>query len=113
MRVKSSVEEVRDEAFRERPALHRFPGTMARRTQELAAAVVDEYGGDAARVWLEARDGPDLKARLLGLPGIGEMKAKTLAAVLGKQLGVPPPRRGAVRPAPPGLAGAGPPAGRA
>jgi len=88
-----------ERAFRERPALHRFPGTMARRTQELAAAIADEYGGDAARVWLEAKDGADLKARLLGLPGIGEMKAKTLAAVLGKQLGVRPPGWEAVAPA--------------
>jgi len=79
-----------ERAFRERPALHRFPGTMAQRTQELCAAIADEYGGDAARVWREAADGADLKKRLLGLPGIGEMKAKTLVAVLGKQFGVHP-----------------------
>ena len=80
-----------ERAFRERPALHRFPGTMARRTQELCAALVEDYGGDAARVWREATDGPDLKRRLLALPGIGEMKARTLVAVLAKQLGVRPP----------------------
>jgi uncharacterized HhH-GPD family protein len=88
-----------EQAFRERPALHRFPGTMARRTQELCAAIAEEYGGDAARVWVEATDGADLKKRLLGLPGIGEMKAKTLVAVLGKQFGVRPPGWEEVAPA--------------
>lgn len=79
------------EAFSRKPALHRFPGTMARRTQELCAEVASTYGGDAGRVWQLAGDGPDLKRRLLALPGIGEMKAKTLVAVLGKRLGVQPP----------------------
>jgi uncharacterized HhH-GPD family protein len=88
-----------EQAFRERPALHRFPGTMAQRTQELCAAIAEEYGGDAARVWVEATDGADLKKRLLGLPGIGEMKAKTLVAVLGKQFGVRPPGWEEVAPA--------------
>lgn len=78
-------------AFRERPALHRFPGNMAARTQELCAAIVRDYGGDAGRVWREARSGRDLEARLLALPGIGEMKARTLIAILGKRLGVRPP----------------------
>ena len=80
-----------EEAFRRRPALHRFPGSMARRTQELCAALVRDYGGDPSRVWNEARDGRDLKARLLGLPGIGEMKAATLVAILTRRLGVRPP----------------------
>jgi uncharacterized HhH-GPD family protein len=80
-----------DAAFRERPALHRFPGNMARRTQELCAAIVAEYDGDARRVWSEARTGKDLYDRLLALPGIGEMKAGTLVAILGKRLGVAPP----------------------
>ena len=79
-----------DEVFRERPALHRFPGNMARRTRELAAFVVERYGGDAGRVWSEARDGADLNARLLELPGIGPMKAGTLVAILGKRLGIAP-----------------------
>jgi uncharacterized HhH-GPD family protein len=79
-----------DEVFRERPALHRFPGNMARRTQELCAFLVERYGGDAARVWTEARDGADLHGRLLGLPGIGPMKAGTLVAILGKRLGIQP-----------------------
>lgn len=78
-------------AFRERPALHRFPGNMAARTQDLCVAIVRDYGGDAGRVWREAKSGKDLEARLLALPGIGEMKAKTLIAVLGKRLGVRPP----------------------
>jgi uncharacterized HhH-GPD family protein len=79
-----------DAAFRERPALHRFPGNMARRTQELCSFLVDRYGGDARRVWSEAADGADLHARLLELPGIGPMKAGTLVAILGKRLGIAP-----------------------
>ena len=79
-----------DAAFRERPALHRFPGNMAKRTRELAAYVVDQYDGDASRIWREARDGADLHARLLALPGFGPMKAETLLAILGKRLGVAP-----------------------
>jgi uncharacterized HhH-GPD family protein len=79
-----------DAVFRERPALHRFPGNMARRTQELVAAIVERYDGDAARIWTEAKDGRDLHERLLALPGIGPMKAGTLVAILGKQLGVAP-----------------------
>jgi uncharacterized HhH-GPD family protein len=80
-----------DRAFRERPALHRFPGTMAMRTQELCAAIATDYDGDAARVWNEARDGHDLQQRLLDLPGIGPMKARSLIAILGKRFGIKPP----------------------
>jgi uncharacterized HhH-GPD family protein len=79
-----------DEVFRERPAIHRFPGNMAKRTRELAEFIVERYDGDAGRVWTEARDGADLYARLLELPGIGPMKAGTLVAILGKQLGIAP-----------------------
>jgi len=75
-------------AFREKPAVHRFPGSMAARVQELAAYVTEEYGGDAARLWTEARDGDDLRARISALPGFGEMKVKTLAAILARQYGV-------------------------
>lgn len=78
-------------AFKERPALHRFPGNMAHRTQDLCAAIVRDYAGDAGKVWREAASGQQLEERLLGLPGIGEMKAKTLIAILGKRLGVRPP----------------------
>jgi uncharacterized HhH-GPD family protein len=75
-------------AFRERPAVHRFPGNMARRVQELCATIVDEYDGDAARVWTEAADGDDLRRRLEALPGFGDMKVKALGAVLAKRFGV-------------------------
>jgi uncharacterized HhH-GPD family protein len=80
-----------DRAFRDRPALHRFPGTMAMRTQELCAAIATDYDGDAARVWTEASDGKDLQQRLLDLPGIGPMKARSLIAILGKRFGIKPP----------------------
>jgi uncharacterized HhH-GPD family protein len=77
-----------EDAFRARPALHRFPGNMAKRTQALCAAVVAGYGGDASRIWDEAADGRDLEERLLALPGIGEYKAKALLAILGRRYGV-------------------------
>jgi uncharacterized HhH-GPD family protein len=77
-----------ERAFRERPALHRFPGAMARRVQALSAAIASGYGGDASRVWREAADGRDLVARLLALPSIGEMKARTLVAILAKRFGL-------------------------
>lgn len=80
-----------EDAFRRRPALHRFPGNMARRTQALCSAIVAEYGGDAGRVWREAESGRDLETRLLGLPGIGEMKARTLIAIVGRRFGIRPP----------------------
>jgi uncharacterized HhH-GPD family protein len=79
-----------DAVFRERPALHRFPGNMAKRTQDLCQTIVEDYGGEAARVWTEAADGADLAKRIEALPGFGEMKVKTIVAVLGKQLGVQP-----------------------
>jgi uncharacterized HhH-GPD family protein len=74
--------------FREKPAIHRFPGSMAERVRELAATVAEEYGGDASRLWTEAADGADLRKRIGALPGFGEMKIKSLGAVLAKQLGV-------------------------
>jgi uncharacterized HhH-GPD family protein len=74
--------------FRERPAIHRFPGSMAKRVSELAVHVRDEYGGDAARVWTDAADTDALRANLAGLPGFGEMKIKALGAVLAKRFGV-------------------------
>jgi uncharacterized HhH-GPD family protein len=87
-----------DAVFRERPALHRFPGSMATKIQALAQAIARDYDNDAERVWAEAKDGPDLEKRLLSLPGIGEMKAKSLIAVLGKRFGVRPPGYDAVAP---------------
>jgi uncharacterized HhH-GPD family protein len=77
-----------DRVFRQRPALHRFPGAMAKRVQALAQAISEEYGGDAGRVWRDASDGAELQARLLALPSIGEMKANSIMAILAKRLGV-------------------------
>jgi len=75
-------------AFREKPAVHRFPGTMAERVHDLAQYVADEYGGDAARVWTDAKDGADLKTRLGALPGFGDMKVRSMTAVLAKRFDV-------------------------
>jgi uncharacterized HhH-GPD family protein len=74
--------------FRERPAIHRFPGNMAKRVHDLAVHVRDEYDGDAARVWTDAASGAELRANLAALPGFGEMKIKALGAVLAKRFGV-------------------------
>ena len=71
--------------FREKPAIHRFPGAMAKRIHELAVHVCDEYGGDAARVWNEAPNAQSLRANIAALPGFGEMKVKALSAVLAKR----------------------------
>ena len=76
-------------AFREKPAVHRFPGSMATRIQDLAQVVAEEYGGDAARIWNEAGDAADLRRRIAALPGFGDMKVRTLAAILAKRFGVP------------------------
>jgi uncharacterized HhH-GPD family protein len=77
-----------EEAFRQKPAVHRFPGSMAKRVQELCALVATEYGGDASRLWTEAQDAKDLERRIRALPGFGDMKVKALSAVLAKRLGV-------------------------
>jgi uncharacterized HhH-GPD family protein len=74
--------------FREKPAIHRYPGNMAKRVHELAVHVRDEYGGEAARVWTDAADADDLRARIAALPGFGEMKIKALGAVLAKRFGL-------------------------
>jgi uncharacterized HhH-GPD family protein len=76
------------EIFATPPAIHRFPGSMAKRVHELAATVADEYGGDASRIWTEAADSADLKKRIAALPGFGEMKIKSLGAVLANRFGV-------------------------
>ena len=75
--------------FRQKPAIHRFPGSMARRVQDLAVHVRDCCGGDAARVWTDAADASELRANLSALPGFGEMKIKSLGAVLAKHFGIP------------------------
>jgi len=80
-----------EEIFRQKPAIHRFPGNMAVRVQELSAVIAEDYGGRAERVWLEAESGEDLERRLLALPGIGPMKARSLLAIIGKRFGVRPP----------------------
>jgi uncharacterized HhH-GPD family protein len=77
-----------DSVFRAKPAVHRFPGSMAQRVRELAVHVRDEYDGDAARVWTDAADTDALRANLAGLPGFGEMKVTSLGAVLAKRFGV-------------------------
>lgn len=91
-------------AFRTPPAIHRFPGNMAKRVQALCQAVVRDHGGDAGRVWTGARDGEDLRRRLMDLPGIGEMKAGTLVALLARRYGVRPPGWEAAAPSHPTLA---------
>jgi uncharacterized HhH-GPD family protein len=72
------------------PAVHRFPGSMATRMQELARIVEDEYGGQAERLWTEASDAAELNRRLVALPGFGKQKARIFVALLAKQLGVRP-----------------------
>jgi len=78
-----------EELFRQKPAIHRFPGSMAGRVRELAATVAEDYDGDASRLWTEAADGADLRRRIGALPGFGEMKVKALGSVLAKRFGVP------------------------
>ena len=79
-----------DAVFRERPALHRYPGSMAGRVHELCRAVAQDYGGQADAIWKDVGSGDELLARLKALPGFGEQKSKIFAALLGKQLGVQP-----------------------
>jgi uncharacterized HhH-GPD family protein len=74
--------------FREKPAIHRFPGSMAEKVRNLAVHIRDHYDGDAARVWTDAADSDELRANLEGLPGFGEMKVKALGSVLAKRYGV-------------------------
>ena len=75
-------------AFREKPAVHRFPGNMSKRVQELCATISDEYDGHAERVWTDAKDGDDLRTRIGALPGFGQMKTTSLGAVLAKRFDV-------------------------
>ena len=76
--------------FKERPALHRFPGSMAGRVQDVCRAVAEDYGNRADAIWKGVRSGEELVGRLRALPGFGEQKSKIFAALLGKQLGVRP-----------------------
>ena len=92
-----------DRVFRDRPAIHRFPGSMATKVGELCRVIAERYDGDAGNIWRNAKDGRDLKARLLALPGFGEMKANGVIAVLVRRLGVELPGIGEVLPAYPTL----------
>jgi uncharacterized HhH-GPD family protein len=75
-------------AFKDKPAIHRFPGAMARRVRELAAVVAEDYEGDASRIWREAADTADLKKRIGALPGFGAMKVTALGSVLALRFDV-------------------------
>jgi uncharacterized HhH-GPD family protein len=75
-------------AFREKPAVHRYPAKMAGRVHDLAVHVRDNYDGHAERVWSDARDADDLRANIAALPGFGEMKIKALGAILAKRFGI-------------------------
>jgi uncharacterized HhH-GPD family protein len=77
--------------FKGPPALHRYPGSMAKRTQQLCQLLVDEYGGDAAALWTGVTSGPELFKRLKALPGFGDDKAKIFLALLAKRFGIAPP----------------------
>jgi len=90
LKILEAFDAALEEIFREKPALHRFPANMAHRVQEHCAFLVSEYGGDPAAVWGGVPDGAELERRLLDLPGIGEMKARTMMGVLAKRLGVRP-----------------------
>jgi uncharacterized HhH-GPD family protein len=74
--------------FRAKPAIHRYPGSMARRVHELAVHICDRYAGGAARIWKDAPDAEALRANLTALPGFGEMKVTALGSVLAKRFGV-------------------------
>jgi uncharacterized HhH-GPD family protein len=92
-----------DAAFRTPPALHRFPGNMAGRVRDLCAVIAERYANDASRIWAEASDARDLHARLIALPGIGEMKAGSIVALLGNRYGIKPAGWDEVRPKHPTL----------
>ncbi|MEX2503523.1 MAG: HhH-GPD-type base excision DNA repair protein [Egicoccus sp.] len=79
-----------EEVFRVKPALHRYPGSMAKRVHALATTLVEDHDGDTEAVWRDAADGRDLKRRLTQLPGFGDQKARIFVALLGKQCGVTP-----------------------
>jgi uncharacterized HhH-GPD family protein len=76
--------------FQTKPALHRFPGSMGKRTYALCRLLAEDYGGDAAAVWTGASSGADLLERVEALPGFGEEKAKIFVALLAKRFGVRP-----------------------
>ena len=79
------------EIFRTKPAIHRYPGSMAARCQAVCQTIVEDFGGTTEQIWEQASDGGDLFARVKSLPGFGDMKAKIFIALLGKQLGLTTP----------------------
>jgi uncharacterized HhH-GPD family protein len=79
-----------DAVVRDRPAIHRFPGSMARRVQAMCQTVVDRYGGDAGSVWRDADSGAELAKRIGALPGFGDQKTKITVSILAKKFGVTP-----------------------
>jgi len=103
-RIATMDPEALEAAFRSPPALHRFPGNMARRVRELCSTIAYEYGGDAGSIWAGVTDARTLHARLIALSGIGEMKAGTIVALLGIRYGVKPAGWDDVRPSHPTLA---------
>ena len=103
-RTLASIDEAKLEAAAKGPpAIHRFPSAMAKRVRELATHIADTYDGDAARVWTDASDGHDLARRIGAMPGFGEMKVRSLIAVLGKRLGFSVPGMDEVMPSYPTL----------
>jgi len=80
-----------DAVFRAKPALHRYPGSMAKRTHDLCTYIVEHYDGRTQAIWTDAANGEELLARVLALPGFGKDKARIFVALLGKRLGVQPP----------------------
>jgi uncharacterized HhH-GPD family protein len=102
-RIATTDPEELADVFRQRPALHRFPGAMAGRVQALCAFIVKEHDGDAARVWLEAADGRDLERRLKALPSFGDMKVRSMLGILSKRYGLQLPGLDDVAPKHPSL----------
>jgi uncharacterized HhH-GPD family protein len=102
-RIATMDPEALADVFRQRPALHRFPGAMAGRVQALSAYITKEYDGDAARVWLDAKDGRDLERRLKALPSFGDMKVRSMLGILYKRYALQLPGLDEVAPKHPSL----------
>lgn len=102
-RIAGMDPEAMADVFRQRPALHRFPGAMAGRVQALCAFIVAQHDGDAARVWTGASDGRDLQKRLMALPSFGDMKVRSMLGILAKRFGLQLPGMDEVTPTHPTL----------
>ncbi len=79
-----------EKAFKEKPAVHRFPGNMAKRVQAVAAHITDDYDGDTTALWAGVADADELMDSLMAMPGFGEYKARVYLAVLARRFGVRP-----------------------